>query len=58
MLNVKSKKNNPFKPKKKKKGGNFDHGCKKNRALLDFFCKVVSRFGLILTKILFSIEWK
>ena len=34
--------------KKLKKGGNFDHGCKKNRAL---------RFGLILTKILFSIEW-
>ena len=23
--------------KKVKKGGNFDHGCKKNRALLDFF---------------------
>ena len=44
-------------PKKLKKGGNFDHGCKKNRALLDFFCNLVSRFGLILTKILFSIEW-
>ena len=44
--------------KQKKKGGNFDHGCKKNRALLDFFCNLVSRFGLILTKILFSIEWK
>ena len=41
----------------KKKAGNFDHGCKKNRALLDFFCNLVSRFGLILTKILFSIEW-
>ena len=44
--------------KKWKKDGNFDHGCKKNRALLDFFCNLVSRFGLILTKILFSIEWK
>ena len=43
--------------KKLKKGGNSDHGCKKNRALLDFFCNLVSRFGLILTKILFSIEW-
>ena len=40
--------------KKLKKGGNFDHGCKKE---LDFFCNLVSRFGLILTKILFSIEW-
>ena len=38
-------------PKKSKKGGNFDHGCKKNRALLDCFCNLVSRFGLILTKI-------
>ena len=37
-------------PQKMKKGGNFDHGCKKNRALLDFFCNLVSRFGLILTK--------
>ena len=43
--------------KKWKKGGNFDYGCKKNRALLDFFCNLVSRFGPILTKILFSIEW-
>ena len=44
--------------KKLKKGGNFDLGCKKNRAPLDFFsCNLVSRFGLILTKILFSIEW-
>ena len=34
-------------PKKWKKGGNFDHGC-----------NLVSRFGLNLTKILFSIEWK
>ena len=33
-------------PQKMKKGGNFDHGC-----------NLVSRFGLILTKILFSIEW-
>ena len=43
--------------KKLKKGGNFDHDCKKNRALLDFFCNLVSRFGFLLTKILFSIEW-
>ena len=28
MLKVKF---NPFKPKKMKKGGNFDHGCKKAR---------------------------
>ena len=41
-------------PKKLKKGGNFDHGCKKNRALLDFFCNLVSRFGLILIKISFT----
>ena len=45
MLKVKN-----LTPKKLKKGGNFDHGCKKNRALLDFFCNLVSRFGLILTK--------
>ena len=38
-------------PKNWKKGGNIDHGCQKNRALLDFFCNLVSRFGLILTKI-------
>ena len=43
-------------PQKLKKSGNFDHGCKKNQALLDFFCNLVSRFGLILTKILFSIS--
>ena len=52
MLKVKN-----LTPKKLKKGGNFDQGCKKNRALLNFFCNLVSRFGLILTKILFSIEW-
>ena len=52
MLKVKN-----LTPQKLKKGVNFDHGCKKNRALLDFFCNLVSRFGLILTKILFSIEW-
>ena len=50
---------NPFKPQIFfKKGRNFDQGCKKNWALLDFFCNLVLRFGLILTKILFSIEWK
>ena len=32
MLKVKN-----LTPQKLKKGGNFDHGCKKNRALLDFF---------------------
>ena len=41
---------------KKRKGGNFDQGSKKNRALLDFFCNPVSRFSLILTKILFYIK--
>ena len=46
-----------FKPKMEK-GGNFDQGCKKNPALLDFFCNPVSRFSLILTKIWFSIECK
>ena len=55
MLNVKnltllSKKN-------EKKGGNFDHGCIKIE-FCSIFCNLVSRFGLILTKILFSIEWK
>ena len=44
--------------KKWKKGGNLENGCKKNRALLDFFCNLVSRFGLILTEILFSIARK
>ena len=54
MLKVKN--STHLTPPKMTKGGNFDHGCKKNRALLDFFCNLVSRFGLILTKILFSIE--
>ena len=35
MLNVKNLTH--LTPKKLKKGGNFDYGCKKNRALLDFF---------------------
>ena len=39
-----------FKQKNWKKGGNFDQGCKKNPALLDFFCNPVSRFSFILTK--------
>ena len=30
--------------KKKKKGANFDHGCKKNRALLDFFLQPTVAF--------------
>ena len=36
-----------IKQKKKKKGGNFDQGSKKNRALLDFFatqCRVLAWF--------------
>ena len=49
---------NPFEAKEMKKGGNFDQGCKKNPALLDFFCNPVSRFSLILTEIWFSIECK
>ena len=56
MLNVKNL--TLLSQKKNEKGGNFDHGCKKNRPLLDIFCNLVSRFGFILTKILFSIEWK
>ena len=32
--------------KKMKKGGNFDHGCKKNRALLDFFVQPNVAFWL------------
>ena len=55
MLNVKNL--TQLTPKNLKKGGNFDHGCKKNRALPDFVCNLVSRFGLILTKVYFSIEW-
>ena len=47
-----------FKPPKKKKGGYFYEGCKKNRTLLDFFCNLVSRFTLVLTSIWFSIECK
>ena len=49
MLNIKNL--TVLSPKNWEKGGNFDHGCKKIRALLDFFCNLVSRFGLILTKI-------
>ena len=57
MLNVK---NVALLSKKlKKKGENFDHGCtKKSSSARFFFCNLVSRFGLILVKILFSIEWK
>ena len=32
--------------KKLKKGGNFDHDCKKNRALLDFFLQSSVAFWL------------
>ena len=41
-------------PRKWKKAGILTTVAKKNRALLDFFGNLVSRFGLILTKILFS----
>ena len=52
MLNVRNKKFNPFKPKKmNKKAGILTTIAKKNRALLDFFSNLVSRFSLILTKI-------
>ena len=47
-----------FKLKIEKKGGNFDQGCKKNLSARFFFCNLVSRFSLILTKIWFSIECK
>ena len=51
MLNVKNLTH--LSKKKLKKGGNFDH-----ELCSIFFCNLVSRFGLILTKTLFSIEWK
>ena len=41
---------------KKEKAGILTKVQKKNRALLDFFCNPVSRFSLILTKMLFSIK--
>ena len=37
--------------KKWKKAGILTTVAKKNQAELDFFCNLVSRFGLILTKI-------
>ena len=37
MLNIKSLTFNHFWAEKMKKGGNFYQGCKKIRALLDFF---------------------
>ena len=42
----------------KKKSGIFLPQLQKNRALLDFFRNLVSRFSLILTKIWCSIECK
>ena len=47
-----------LKPNIEKKAGIFYKGCKKNRAELDFFCNLVSRFSLILTEVVFSIECK
>ena len=44
--------------KNEKKAGILTTVAKKNRAVVDFLCNIVSRFGLILTQILFSIEWK
>ena len=44
-----------FKPKKWKKAGIFTKAAKK---IENFFCNLVSRFSLILTKIWFSIECK
>ena len=60
MLNVKSQQFNPFKQKKNEKRREFWPRLQKisSSARIFFFCNLVSRFGLILTKILFSIEWK
>ena len=44
MLNVKNL--TLLSPKKWKKGGKFDHGCKKNRALLDLLLQPSVAFGL------------
>ena len=42
-----------------KKGGNFDHGCKKNRALLDFFCNLVTVDQLMWSTIVHHIpRWR
>ena len=43
MLNVKNL--TLLGPPKKKKKREFDHGWKKNQALLDFFCNLMLRFG-------------
>ena len=40
----------------KKRREYFTEVAMKSRALLDYFCNLVSRFSLILTKILLSIE--
>ena len=48
MLNIKNL--TLLSQKNGKKGGNFDHGCKKNRALF-FATKCQKRFGFVLTKI-------
>ena len=44
--------------KNEKKAGILTTVAKKIELCSIFFCNLVSRFGLILTKILFSIEWK
>ena len=43
--------------KKWKKAGILTTVAKKIELCSIFFCNLVSRFGLILTKIMFSIEW-
>ena len=58
MLMLKIKHLTLFKPKIEKKRREFLPSSQKNRPLLDFFCNLVSRFSLILTKVCFSIECK
>ena len=44
--------------KNEKKAGILTTVAKQIELCSIFFCNLVSRFGLILTKILFSVEWK
>ena len=50
MLNVKSKKFNPFKPKKLEKRREFWPRLQKNRALLDLFLQPIVAFWLDLNQ--------
>ena len=45
-------------PQKIKKAGILTTVAKKIELCSILFCNLVSRFGLMLTKMLFSIEWK